>query len=249
MEETMSILPTKKTPIKADLADQTVLLYGAPKVGKSSTCAQAPGALFLATEPGLNHLEVFQVPITNWEEFLDAAAEVAKGGHSFKTIIIDTCDNAYRYCTAYVCAKHGVKHPTDLAYGKGFALVNAEFHRVLTKLAALPYGLFLVSHAQEKEIEGRTGKYVLATPTLPDTARKIILGMVDMILYADLENETTTDGKTAVLRVMRTKPDKHYEAGDRTGRLPAVLPLDYAAFAEAFSGKRAEAAKTQKPTA
>lgn len=243
----MSALPTKKTPMKTELADQTVLIYGPAKIGKSSTCAQAPGALFLATEPGLNHLEVFQIPITTWEEFLDAAAEIAKGGHGFRTVVVDTCDNAFRLCTAYVCAKHGVKHPGDLPYGKGFSLCNQEFHRVLTKLAALPYGLFLVSHAQEKEIEGRTGKYVKVMPTLPDAARKIIIGMVDIIMYADLEQETTADGKVVVRRVLRTKPDKHFEAGDRTDRLPEVLPLDYKAFAEAFAGKRPEATKNQKP--
>ena len=35
-------------------------------------------------------------------------------------------------------------------------------------------------------------------------------------------------------RVMRTKPHPTYEAGDRTGRLPEQLPLDYDAFVKAF---------------
>jgi len=36
-------------------------------------------------------------------------------------------------------------------------------------------------------------------------------------------------------RVLRTKPNVNYEAGDRTGRLPEVLDLDYARFVEAFA--------------
>ncbi len=51
-----------------------------------------------------------------------------------------------------------MEHESDLGYGKGYALVNNEFHRVLTKLAHLPYGLVLISHAQEIEIETRTGR-------------------------------------------------------------------------------------------
>lgn len=230
----MGILPDKKTPKKTSPADLTVLLYGAQKLGKSTMCSQADGALFLATEPGLNHLEVFQVPIADWEELLAALADVARGDHAFRTVIIDTIDNAYKFCTEYVCAKHGVKHPSDLSYGKGYALVNSEFHRVINKLAQLPYGLVMTSHAQEREVEGRKEKYTKATPTLPDGARKILLGFVDIILFCDLDTETDAEGKSTYRRVLRTKPSKHYEAGDRTGKLPAVLPMDYAAFAAAL---------------
>jgi hypothetical protein len=138
-------------------------------------------------------------------------------------------------CTEHVCEKMKIEHESDLEYGKGYALVNAEFHRVLNKLALLPYGLFLVSHSQEKEIETRTGKYTRTVPTLPDKARKIVLGMVDIILFGDLEPTTGPDGKPAYRRVLRTKPSAAYEAGDRTGRLPDVVDLDFAAFIAAFS--------------
>jgi alpha-galactosidase len=62
------LLPTAKTPPKPNLADLTVLVYGPTKIGKSTWCSHADGALFLSTEPGLNSLEVFQTPIANWDE-------------------------------------------------------------------------------------------------------------------------------------------------------------------------------------
>ena len=236
----MSILPKNRTQRRTSLSEQTVMLYGMPKAGKSSTCAQIPDAVFLATEPGLNHLNVFQVPVTDWETFLNAAGEIAKGGHSFKTVIVDTIDNAYKFCHDYVCAKHGIKHPSDMPYGKGHALVNNEFQRVMTKLAALPYGLFLISHAIEREIESRTGKYHKTMPTLPEGARKILLGMTDIILFADMETVTDKEDAVSYRRVLRTKPAKHYEAGDRTGKLPDPLPLDFKAFKDAFEKAVAE---------
>jgi hypothetical protein len=240
----MGMLPDKKTPKKTNLSDLTVLLFGMPKAGKSTWCSNAEGALFLATEPGLNHLEVYQVPISTWEELLAALAEVAKGEHAFRTIVIDTTDNAYRFCVDYICTKHGVKHPADLPYGKGHALVNNEFLRVLNKLAQLPYGVILTSHAQEREVEGRTGTYTKTTPTLPDGARKVLLGFVDIIAFVDVEADRGQDGAITYRRVVRTKPSMHYEAGDRTGRLPEVLPLDYAAFAAALGGERPRPGKT-----
>ena len=59
----MPLLPTTKTAPKNSLTDLTVLVYGQTKIGKTTLCSQAEGALFLATEPGLNALDVFQVPI------------------------------------------------------------------------------------------------------------------------------------------------------------------------------------------
>lgn len=229
------MLPTQKTPPKPELRDLTVLVHGPHKFGKSTLCAQADGALFLATEPGLNHLEVYQQPISTWDELLVSAREIAEGKHAFRTIVIDTVDNAYRMCAEYICRKYEVEHESDLEYGKGYAMVNGEFHRVLNKLALLPYGLFLVSHSQEKEIETRTGKYTKVVPTLPDKARKLVLGLVDIILFCDLEPTIGADGKPSYRRVLRTKPSLAYEAGDRTGRLPEVLDLNFAAFAAAFA--------------
>jgi hypothetical protein len=137
-------------------------------------------------------------------------------------------------CADYICRKFKIEHESDLGYGKGHSLVNSEFQRVLNKLAFMPYGLYLVSHSQSLEIETRTGKYTKIVPTLPDKARKIVLGMVDMILYCDIETTTGPDSKVTTRRVMRTKPSIYYEAGDRTGKLPDVIDLDYAKFIEAF---------------
>jgi hypothetical protein len=229
------MLPTAKTQPKPDLADLTVLVYGQTKIGKSTFCSQADSALFLATEPGLNALDVFQVPIQSWEDLLAACAEVTEGKHPFRTIIIDTIDNAYKFCTDYIVKKHKIEHESDLGYGKGYALVNNEFQRVLTKLAFLPYGLFLVSHAKEIEVETRTGKYTRIVPTLPDKARKIVLGMVDQVLFCDLETATAEDGAESVKRVIRTKPSLYYEAGDRTGRLPETIDLEFRKFLDAFN--------------
>ena len=227
----MPILPTTKTPPKPSLSDLTVLWYGPTKIGKSQTCAQADGAVFLATEPGLNALEVFQVPILSWEDLLAACAEIGEGKHPFKTVIIDTIDNAYKFCTDYILRKHKVEHESDLAYGKGYAIINNEFQRVLTKLAFLPYGLYLISHAREIEVDTRTGKHTRIVPTLPEKARKIVLGMVDMVLNCDLDVSVGADGEQIVRRagdphqaepVLRSGRPHREAARDDRARLPQV---------------------------
>ena len=239
------MLPKTKTPPKPDLADLTVLVYGQTKIGKSTFCSQSDHALFLATEPGLNALDVYQVPVQSWEELSAACKEMEEGQHPFKTVVIDTIDNAYKFCTDYMVKKCKIEHESDLGYGKGYALINNEFQRLLTKLAFLPYGLFLISHAKEVEIDNRDEKYTRIVPTLPDKARKIVLGMVDMVLYCSLEAIETEGNEKQFKRVIRTKPSLFYEAGDRTGRLPDKLDLDFGKFFDSFkAGAPAKPAAT-----
>jgi hypothetical protein len=231
------MLPTKKQKPLTDPMQYTTLIYGPTKVGKTTFASNAPGALFLATEPGTNALEVYSLAIKTWQDLLAACAELAKGKHGFKTIVIDTIDNAYLFCQEHVCKENGWKHPSDGAYGKGFAAVNNEFRRVMLKLANMPMGLVVISHSQEKDVETRTGTYTRITTTLPGGANKIVLGLMDMVLYAEVM--AVKEGKElAYRRVFRTKQTPAYDAGDRTGKLPETLPLDWAAFIAAFEGDK-----------
>jgi hypothetical protein len=127
-----------------------------------------------------------------------------------------------------------VEHESDLPYGKGYALILTEFQRVLTKLSHLPFGLVMISHAELEEVKTRTGSYHKAVPALREKPRKVILGMADLILYCDMETVSGPDGQPVMRRVMRTKPSPYFEAGDRTGRLPETIDLNYDAFVAAF---------------
>lgn len=229
-------LPTEKSSIKTKLSEQIILLYANSKYGKSTLCSHFPNAFFLSTEPGLNSLSVYKDDVKSWEEILnDAKALADKKSHKFETIVIDTIDNFYKYCSEFTCRKLNITHESEAAWGKGFATTNNEFQRVLTKLTMLGMGLVMVSHAQEKEIDTRTGKIKKTVPTIPEGPRKIVTALADIILFGDIEIQKDETGKIlGYKRVLRTKPNLMYDAGDRSKRLPESIDLDYEKLRAAF---------------
>lgn len=237
------MLPTEKSKPKSDIRDLITLIYGQPKIGKSTFCSHAEGALFIETEPGLELLEVYKTPVYSWTEFLETCSEIREGNHSFRTVVIDTIDNLFKFCREFVLAKNKLQHESDMEWGKGYDLVAQEFSKRLTALSMLPYGLIMISHAQEREVETRSRKIVKTAPTLPNSARKTVLALADFILYAEVEEVVDNKGQiVGYERVMRTKATTAYEAGDRLGTLPETLPLDYNAFAEAIKTTKSKAA-------
>ena len=230
------MLPTKPTPPKVNMSDLSVLIYGDPKWGKSSFCSHAEKALFIATEPGLNHLEVFQVPVKErqlvsgkddegnvaekemcgWEYIKYTYKHLLHKDHGFKTVVFDTIDVAYDHCYTYVCKKNGWESADKdisgdkLGWGEGWRAINDEFKTVLRRFQELGMGMYLVSHSVVREVDSRvTSKKT--TPTLPGGARKAVLAMSDIVMYAT----SNADG-----RLILTKNHATYEAGDRTERLP-----------------------------
>ena len=243
----MALLPTEPTRPKTDLSDFNFIVYGPPKIGKSTLASCFPAAVFLATEDGQNALDCYRVGVDSWVLFLDACGELLEGKHPFKTVVVDTVDNLWGLCQRYVCEKRSIEHESELAYGLGSELVRAEFFRALTKLSMLPYGLVLISHAQTREITTRTGKYDRVLPSFKQREQGRLLGMADFILYCDLLVVPGEDGKPLTQRVIRTKTSEAYIAGDRTGRLPDPLPLDFAVFKTEFDKAAAAHAGVRQP--
>ena len=246
-------IPTKPAAPVAELSNQLTLLYGPPKIGKTTLAAGYPDACFLATEAGLGSVSAFRwesqdgrYVINSWDELLVATGEVV-GSKRFKTLIIDTLGNACALCEAHICAKHGEEYKGDgkLGYGKGAALIINELKRYLTKLSSMGIGVVLVAHASQKTITTRTGEITKQVPHIPGDNKSgdiysTVLGMCDLVLFCSQDGA----GKRSVI----TKPHPTYDAGDRSGRLPETIELSYQALSQAWTQSRKPAAKDTKET-
>jgi len=236
-------LPTQKTQIKTDLRDLIVFIYGQWKFGKTTWCAQAENALFLSTEPGTSAVSVFEISITQWEQFYETYNLLFPGNHQFKTVVMDTVDNAYKMCEEFICKLYGVKTINEIPWGKGTKYVLDEFKKVILMFSYLPSGLYLTSHTAIEQIAERSGIISKTVSSIPsgkinkhgareEGVREIISKLADFILFCDYDT-IISDGKIENSRVLRCVSGKDYDGGSRYP-MPATIPLDYNIFVQEF---------------
>jgi len=239
------VLPTKRKEPDLDPSHYTGLVYGPPKIGKTTFLSQWPDALFLTTEPGTKGLSIFEEPIPNWSKLRRTVTALEKEPKRFRTVVIDTVDLAYDMCLDYVCKELSIPYPGEDAsgkedWGRSWKAVRDEFTDVVARILRTERGLWFTSHAREREIKTRSHeKYDRIGPTMSKQASAVVEALVDIFFYVDYMR--TTEGK--VIRVLVCEGDETVWAGHRqtAGDFPALLPLPqkggYEMFVRAFNGK------------
>lgn len=217
--------------INKDLKGKYILIYGQPKIGKTTLASQFPRNLLLAFEPGYNGLDNIMVqPITKWSEFKQVLRQLAQKEiqEKFDTITIDTADIAWDYCEKFICSSN-VNESTgetpktlgDIPWGKGYDLCKKEFDSALRQIAMLGYGLVIISHEQLKNVKTEKGdEYQKFMPTLSDRPKLIVNRLVDIIAYLRLSTE---DGR----RYIYTRGNDRFEAGSRFVYLAPKIEMTY----------------------
>lgn len=227
----MAPMPTAKTQKESDYLRKIYLIHGIPKIGKSTLASKLGDdknkVLFFATEAGHKELEIYKwqkqradgtlEDPTSWDDFKTCVREMVQQTE-YRFLAIDTADNLFQWCTKTILDQEKVKHESDLSFGKGYQLVAREFFPVVNFLTQKGFGLLFISHSNTSERELRRRKITYTDSTLSNTAKKIVHGMADYIFHLGADD----DGN----RIIYTKGTEHINAGDRGGKLPAIMPLD-----------------------
>ena len=223
----IDIFAIKPHEVSRDLCGYTVLLYGQPKTGKTTTAAQFPQALLCAFETGYLAIPgVMAQPVNKWSEFKQILKQLDsdQARKQFKNIIVDTVDIAYDLCEKYICNQNGVSAVGDLPFGKGYNLAKKEFDEALRRIPQMGYGLVMISHAQDKTFKDENGdEYQQIVPTLANQPRLVVDRMSDIIGYAHPFQEE--DGTVHTTLFMRGTP--RFVAGSRFKYTPDSIDFSY----------------------
>ncbi len=120
-----------------------ILIYGPPKIGKTSLAAEFPAPVFIQTEegtPGGLELESWQAD--SFDIVIEALAALYTEPHEFKTVVIDSLSALERLVWAETGKRGDDKGSSktrieDFGYGKGYVYALNVWQEVLDGLNAL----------------------------------------------------------------------------------------------------------------
>ena len=237
----IDIFNIKPHQVSRNLRGYSVFFYGGWKTGKTTIASKFPKALLLASEKGYNALAgVMAQPINSWAEFKKVLRQLKdeKAKQMFETIVLDTADILYDYCTKYICDNYprsdggfGVDSIADINYGRGYGMVEKEFDTALRSIVQMDYGLVIISHSTDKTFTDESGnQYNKIVPTLDKRANNICARMCDIVGYS--REVTSADGQLSTKLFMRGTP--RYEAGSRFKYTPDYINFTYKELVDAI---------------
>lgn len=244
---------------KVALEDYVWIIAGTPKSGKTTLFAQLTEKYFgdinksilLAFEKGYQALRVNAVDINTWSDFEEAVDQLVeqKDELPFKFIGIDTADVMWEMAQEEVIKEWNLKNPhkrtndiagvgargkSDQGFGVGYQRAKQKIRKNIDKLVKAGYGLMVITHCKDKEIEQKNGlTYDQLVVSLPSSAREVFVNMADFIVFITIEKEKDGNNLESK-RYMYFRTDGYVEAGSRFRNVPERIEYDVDEFIRVF---------------
>lgn len=224
------------------IAPRRVLLYGVEGIGKSSFGAQAPNAIFLPIETGLDDIDCASMPlVTSWNQAMESLKELYLEQHEFTTLVIDSLDWLEALIWESVCASKPVSNIEEFGYGKGYVKAIEYWRELLQGLTLLRDDkgmcIVLLAHSKVETFRNPEGEdYDRYMPRLHKLASSILREWCDEVFFASYKTfvkQSPGDGglKTSAkkpvggdLRVLKTTEKPAHMAKNRLD-MPDEIPF------------------------
>jgi DNA polymerase III delta prime subunit len=191
---------------------KVLLLYGAPKVGKTTALSQLKDCLIIDTEQGANMIEGYVEQANSRDELVNILKE-AKDGHDYKYIAIDTIDKVADWAEKTVCQEENVTAIADLAYGKGFALVREKVLNTIKVVKEIFPNVIIIGHR-------KWARAVLDSKAIVEPESLDLTGKLKNMLMADCDAIGYVFRDDEKKKLMVTfKSNEALEAGSRSPHL------------------------------
>ncbi len=197
------ILPTKK--VRASTKSPRILiLYGPPKVGKTTILSQLPSCLTLDIERGTELLDSMKVQANNWEEVEEIGKQILRENKPYKYVAIDTITKLEEWAEARatqdymastvgknfnrkpdgtVLSKKEQKSVLTLPMGAGYLWLRMAYLKWLNSLYKLADRVILVGHIKDKLINIKDKEVSSKDIDLTGKLKAITCSQADAIGY------------------------------------------------------------------
>lgn len=154
---TTKILPTRQSP-------KILLLYGMPKVGKTTILSELDNTLIIDLEKGSEFVTALKIGVNNLNELSQTLDAIISAGRPYKRIAVDTVtkmeewcevDATNRYRNSPIGKNFTGNSVLELPNGGGYLYLRQSFSSWISKFKNCASELILVGHLKEKYLGGR----------------------------------------------------------------------------------------------
>jgi hypothetical protein len=181
----------KKKRKAISINPQLLLMYGAPKVGKSTMLSKLDDCLIVDTERGANMLEGYIENVNNRDELIELLMQLKDSKDvKYKYIALDTIDKVAEWAEQRVCEEEGVRSLSDLAFGKGYGLMREKVSKTIEAFLGVTEHLIIVGH-RKPAYAVTEGNPIVIPESLDMTGKlkNIIMSRCDAIGYVFREED------------------------------------------------------------
>tara|TARA_R110002012_G_scaffold23430_2_gene79524 strand:- start:1121 stop:1831 length:711 start_codon:yes stop_codon:yes gene_type:complete len=202
MNKTME-LPTKK--VKASRkSPRNMIIYGPPKIGKTTVLSQLDNCLILDLENGSDMVDALKIKVDSLAQLASIGREIIKQGKPYKYIAIDTISKLEEWCEAeakkmYKLTAMGKNFDKNneglsilsLPNGGGYLYLRLAYKKWIDRLNLLADRIILVGHLRDKMLEKKGKEVSVKDLDLTGKIKQMTCSNTDAIGYVYREGEET----------------------------------------------------------
>ncbi len=181
-----------------------MIIYGPPKIGKTTVLSQLEGCLIIDLEAGSDMVDALKVQANNLKELGEIGKEIIKQGKPYKYIAIDTISKLEEWCEdeakkLYMTTPMGKNFETknpgmsvlSLPNGGGYLYLRIAYKKWLDRLNKLADHVILVGHLKDKQLEKKGKEVAVKDLDLTGKIKQITCANADAVGYIYREDDET----------------------------------------------------------
>tara|TARA_R110000824_G_scaffold194490_1_gene377128 strand:+ start:4406 stop:5053 length:648 start_codon:yes stop_codon:yes gene_type:complete len=181
-----------------------MIIYGPPKIGKTTVLSQLEDCLIIDLEAGSDMVDALKIKVNNLKELADAGREIIKQKKPYKYIAIDTISKLEEWCEdegkqIYMKTPMGKNFDTKnpgmsilaLPNGAGYLYLRMAYKKWIDRLNMLADHVILVAHLKDKMLEKKGKEVAVKDLDLTGKIKQITCANADAVGYVYREGEET----------------------------------------------------------
>lgn len=197
----MGFLPTTKTVKKTD-DPKNLILFGLPKVGKTTVLSKLPGALLIDMENGTDYVsDAFVMKAQTVNDLFKIAKALKEEDHQFKFVVLDTItamatlalDLAAKRYQESQLGRNWQGTGKDILFlpmGAGYAWQKKALEEIISWFTSDKYNLVVTGHVRDKNLTEGGTELVVKQLDLSGNTSNVLAANSDGIAYLYRDTET-----------------------------------------------------------